>query len=145
MAAYTAELNRTGTTADVGSVEAPGASMRRIAIMKAEFAIDATPADLTLTWVFIRTSTTSTGTTVTPSPVNPADAACVALSKDVITSPGTTGVILSSIPLNQRATYTWVAYGEGELIIPATAAAGILFRNGASTSLTATATVTFRE
>jgi hypothetical protein len=145
MACYTSELNRTGTTADIGCVEAPAASMRRLAILKAEFAIDATPGDTTLTWVMIRTSTASTGTTVTPSPVNPADAACVGLTKDVITAPGTTGVILESVPLNQRATYTWVAYGEGELIIAATALAGILLRNSASSSLTATATITFRE
>ena len=145
MAVYTAELNRTGTTADIGAIEAPCSSMRRVAILKAEFGIDATPADATLVWVMIRTSTASTGSAVTPSPVNPADAACVTVAKDVLTASGTEGVILESIPLNQRATYTWVGYGEGELIIAATANAGIKLKNGASTSLGATATITFRE
>ena len=119
--------------------------MRRVAILKAEFGIDATPADATLTWVLIRISTTCTGAAVTPNPVNPADAACVTIAKDVLTASGTEGVILESIPLNQRATYTWVGYGDGELIIAATANAGIKLKNGASSSLTATATVTFRE
>jgi len=145
MGVYTAELNRTGTTADIGAIEAPASSMRRIALMKAEFGIDATPADATLTWQLIRTSTANTGTSVTPQPVNPADAAAVALAKDVLTASGTEGVLLESVPLNQRATYTWVGYGDGELIIPATANAGLKLKNGASSSLGATATVTFRE
>ena len=145
MGVYTAELNRTGTTADIGSIEAPASSMRRVALMKAEFGIDAAPADATLVWQMIRLSAAATGTAVTPNPVNPADAAAVTLAKDVITAGGTEGVLLESLPLNQRATYTWVGYGDGELIIPATANAGIKLKNSASSSLGATATITVRE
>jgi hypothetical protein len=145
VALYTAVLQRTGTQQNIGSVEAPGASPRRLAWTKVEFAIDATPADATLTWQFVRTSTASSGTAVTPSPVNPADAACSAVATNVITASGSTGVLLDAIPLNQRATYTWTGYGEGELIIAATNNAGIIVRNGASSALTATATVSFRE
>ena len=144
MGMYASILNRTGTTPDIGAVEAPAASMRRIAITKTEFAVDATPADATLVWEFMRTATASSGTSVTPSPLNPADAAAVTLTNDVITASSSGGVILDSIPLNQRATYTWVGYGDGEMIIAATANAGIKVRNESSSSLTARATVTFR-
>jgi len=82
---------------------------------------------------------------VTPSPLNPADAACSAVANGIITTVGSTGVLLDAIPLNQRATYTWAGYGEGELIVPATASNGIVVRNSASSALTATASVTFRE
>ncbi|HKZ83322.1 MAG TPA: hypothetical protein VJ793_06655, partial [Anaerolineae bacterium] len=96
MGVYTAELNRTGSTPDIGSIEAPASSMRRVALMKAEFGIDATPADATLVWQMIRLSAAATGTAVTPNPVNPADAAAVTLAKDVITAGGTEGVLLES-------------------------------------------------
>lgn len=145
MGLYTAVLQRTGAQQNIGSVEAPAASMRRLAWTKVEFAIDTTPADATLTWQFVRTSTASSGAAVTPNPLNPADAACVAVATNVITTAGSTGVLLEAIALNQRATYTWTGYGEGELIVPATASNGIIVRNGASSALTATATVTFRE
>jgi len=84
-----------------------------------------TPADSTFDHELYRTSTAGTGSAVTPSPLDPADAASVNDASDTITADPTIGVLLMRVPLNQRATYRWVAAPGGELVWPATASNGI--------------------
>jgi hypothetical protein len=128
MARYSAELNKgtTSTTIGVGSIEAPGSGMRRIKLYDLLFSSEATPADNAFLFRAKRSSTASTGTSVTPSPLDPADAACVALAKENLSAEGTGGVVLFSWAMNQRASLRWVCKDGSELVIAATAAAGII-------------------
>jgi hypothetical protein len=67
---------------------------------------------------------TSTG--VTPQNLDPADATTEydAGENHTIEPTYTAGAILLNIPLNQRATFRWVAAPGGELVFPATASNG---------------------
>lgn len=84
-----------------------------------------TPADSAFDHELYRTSTAGTGASVTPSPCDPADAASVFDASDTYTADPTIGVVLMRVPLNQRATYRWVAPPGGELVWPATTNNGI--------------------
>jgi hypothetical protein len=140
MAKYGAELQKatTSTTVGVGSIEAPAANMRRISLYEMIFGSAAAAADNTFEFEVNRSTTAATGTAVTPEPLDMADAACVALAKSNLTVQGTNtaGKIPLSAPLNQRATFRWLAKEGGELIIPATANAGFHINTPTSTGLT---------
>ena len=84
-----------------------------------------TPADNVFDHELYRTSTAGTGAAVTPSPLDPAEAASLFDASDTYTADPTIGVILMRVPLNHRATYRWVAAPGGELVWPATANNGI--------------------
>lgn len=88
-----------------------------------------------------RTSTAGTAAAVTPSPLDAADAASVNAASDTYTSDPTIGVVLARFPLNQRATWRWVAAPGGELIWPATASNGITGGLSAATATDFSATL----
>jgi hypothetical protein len=89
---------------------------------------DDPPADRAIRFQLFRTTTASTGDAVTPEPLDPADPASLATVNSNVSAEGAqTGVALFDQIMNQRATYRWVAAPGGELIIPATALAGITF------------------
>ena len=94
----------------------------------------ATPADNVFTHLIQRSSTAGTGAAVTPSPLDPADAAALMDGIDTITVNPTTGVTLLQVGLNQRATYRWVAAPGSELVFPATASNGLLGALGAAST-----------
>lgn len=149
MARYVTEMNRTAsTTLSVGSVNAAAASQRRLKVYDFLFGSEATPADNAFLWQAQRCTTAGTGTSVTPLPLDPADAAAVSTSAEnhTVDPTLTAGAILLSIALNQRASFRWVAAPGGELVIPATASNGIAFRTPTAGGLVAvTATVHFEE
>lgn len=83
---------------------------------------DAAPADNAGEYNVIRGTVSGTGTGVTPRALDPADPAALLTAKQG-TFTGQTKTANSSllnIPLNQRATFRWVAAPDGELVIPAT-------------------------
>lgn len=129
MANYAAKLSKATTSATVslGSIEAPASGQRRIALYDIIMGSDATPADNAFLFELQRSTTAATGTAVTPLPLDPADAAAAALAKSNNTVDGTktAGQIPLSVPLNQRATFRWVAAPGSEIIIPATASNGL--------------------
>lgn len=90
-----------------------------------------TPADQAASWVFKRSSTASTsGTAVTPSPIDPGDPASLTSAMVAPSmSASTLGVVLLQFALNLRATFRWVAAPSKELVAPATAANGITLLN----------------
>ena len=149
MAKFQSILTRTSsTTLSVGAVYCPGASMKRFGIYDLEIGSDATPADQVLRWELTRTSTVGTiGSSVTPGPNDPADAAAVTLSAQAHSVDPTLGVVLKAIPLNQRATFRWMAYDrDDQLIVPATANNGIAVRTPVSSALVSVyASVGFEE
>ena len=128
MAKYGAELNKgtSSTTIGVGSLEAPGSGMRRFKLYDMIMGSEATPADNVILFRVKRSSTASTGSAVTPRPLDPADAAAVTLPKENLSAEGTSSEVLLTFPLNQRATFRWVAAPGSEVVVPATANAGVI-------------------
>jgi len=127
MAKYAIDYQRTAsTTGSVGSIVADATRPRRIKLYDLMFGSEATPADAALLWTLQRCTAAGTGTSVTPQALDPADAATEADAAEnhTIEPTYTAGGILLNIPLNQRATFRWVAAPGGELVAPATAANG---------------------
>lgn len=130
MAKYSGNTTKATTDTAIGmaSIEAPGASPRRVRLTELILGSGASAADNTFLFRLIRTTAASTGSAVTPNPLDEADAAAITLVKEAITVEGALGVELIEIPLNQRATFHWRAAPGSELVIPATALAGILLQ-----------------
>ena len=85
-----------------------------------------TPADHAAGFTLRRATTGGTSTSVTPSPLDPADSASSILAGNIVTTePGTPGVSLLTFAMNQRMTFRWVAQPGSELVIPATNNAAI--------------------
>lgn len=127
MAKYAIDFQRTAsTTGSVGNVTADATRPRRIKLYDIMMGSEATPADAALLWTLQRCTTAGTGTGVTPQPLDPADAATEADAAEnhTIEPTYTAGAILLNVPLNQRATFRWVAAPGGELVCPATASNG---------------------
>jgi hypothetical protein len=107
-----------------------------------------TPADNAIRWAVMRHTTANTGTSVTPTALDPADPAAVATSLENCSAEGTytSGSELFDQTVNQRAAYRWVAAPDGELIVPASANNGVGIRvSHASYTGTADATIHFME
>lgn len=148
MAAYVAEMNRTAsTTLSVGLVNADATRPRRGKFYDLVFGSEATPADNAFKWMLQRFTAAGTSTSVTPSPLDPADAATEsdAGENSTIEPTYTAGLILLSVGLNQRATFRWVASPGGELTYPATASNGIGIQTPTSSAVAVTATVMYVE
>ena len=85
-----------------------------------------TPADNAISLRFQRTSAAATGTSVTPEPLDPADPVSLTTTGEDVTVEGTlAGIPIFEQIINQRATYRWVAAPGGEIVIAATANAGV--------------------
>lgn len=148
MAGYAVELNRTAsTTASLGSIVADATRPRRSKVYDLIFGSEGTPADNAFQYVLQRCTAAGTSTGVTPSPLDPADAATEtdAGENHTIEPTYTAGAVLLSISVNQRATFRWVASPGGELVYPATASNGIGIKTPTSSAVAITATVHFQE
>lgn len=105
-----------------------GATSRRLRIYDFVVGSDATPADAACKYSFRRTSARGTqSASVVATALDPADPTAVGLY-DTAWS-GNPTITASSdllqIPMNQRATFRWIAVPGGELLVPATSGAGI--------------------
>lgn len=105
---------------------------------------EATPADTALLWIIQRCTTAGTaGASVTPAADDLADpaAVCIVGENHSAEPTYTAGAIPLAIPANQRSSINWVAVPGREIVVPATANAGvgILTPTGtAATAITAT-------
>lgn len=146
MARYAAELQRTAsTTGTVGSIGAVSTTQtRRGKIYDIMFGSEATPADAALLWAARRYTAAGTSTAYTPVALDPADPAFLGQAGDnhTIEPTYTAGATLLNIPLNQRATFRWVAAPGGELVYPATTANGVGFDTDVISTGTPLVTVT---
>ena len=148
MAKYAVRMQRTAsTTLSVGNITADATRPRRGKIYDIMFGSEATPADNVFLWQLQRCTTAGTATGVTPQALDPDDAATEADAAEIHTVDPTltAGAMLLTIPLNQRASYRWVAAPGGELVYPATASNGIAVRTPTSTAVVVTATTHFDE
>jgi hypothetical protein len=148
MARYAAEFNRTAsTTLSVGSITADATRARRGKLFDLMFGSEATPADNVFLWQVQRATAAGTATQITPTALDPGDAAteCDTAENHTVDATVTAGAILLSIPLNQRASYRWVAAPGSELVYPATASNGLAIRTPTATAVAVTATALFEE
>jgi len=129
MARFAIQMQRTASaTLDVGSILAAAASMRRFALYELIVGSEATPGDFAFLWhVLNRTGLATGGSAPAQTPLDAADTlASTLVANQAPTANGAGGAtaIKLAIPLNQRATFRWVAAPGGELIAPATASNG---------------------
>lgn len=136
----------TGTDA-VGELQS--AATVRPAVYDIMFGHGGTPADNVIRWEVPRATTSATGAAVVENALDPAWAALnLAVCEEEVTA-GPTVTANSQVldfDLNQRATFRWVAAPGGEILLPATAANGVLF-NASSAAYTgiARATIMWQE
>ena len=124
---FATDFQRTAsTTASLGVLTADATRPRRLRSYDIMIGSEATPADAAILWTFRRCSAAGTSTGVTPQNLDPASATTEydAGENHTIEPTYTAGAILLNIPLNQRATFRWVAAPGGELVMPATASNG---------------------
>lgn len=96
-------------------------------LKKATLSSDATPADNALAWILQRFTAGGTGSAVTPTPLDPGDAAAqLAAAENHTTEPTyTSAAILDEFAMNQRSLVERF-YEEGfEPVVPATSGNGI--------------------
>jgi hypothetical protein len=86
----------------------------------------ASPSDLAIQLSLYRTTTApGTPVAITPAPVEPTDAAAVTLASKQATAEPTLGVLLMSIPMNQRITFRFACMQGSEIPIPFTVSYGL--------------------
>lgn len=138
------------STTYVGSVigvTGANANPRRGKIYDVLIGTDGTPADNFIEWDISRVTTNSTATSMTPPPLDQADAVSVTTAAINSSTFGTISVPnIFYVGVNQRASYRWVAAPGGELVWPATSSAGFQLRarSGGYTG-TVTGTIHFEE
>lgn len=124
---FSTDFQRTAsTTASLGSLTADATRPRRLRTYDFVVGSEATPADASILWTFRRCTAAGTNTSVTPINLDPASATTEydAGENHTVEPTYTAGAILYNVPVNQRATYRWVAAPGGELVMPATASNG---------------------
>jgi hypothetical protein len=128
------------TTVGFGSFE--GSTSRRGRLAYFGGGSSAAPADNNIVFEIQRSTTTPTGTGVTPNAFDPADPAATCVIKSALTVQGTNtaGTVILSLPCNQKASVQWYAHPGGEIVVPATANTGVHFNTpvaGATPAITA--------
>ena len=96
-----------------------------------------TPADQAGVFVARRITADGTGTSVTPTPLDPADVAALATSKENYSAEPTyaSNAALLVVGMNQRNTFQWWAIDdEGALVVAATAGAGLGIKSESHTA-----------
>ncbi len=144
MANYAVQANRTASSsASLGTWGADATRPRRLKFYDFIFGSEASPADNAFLYIAQRCTALGTSTSVTPSPLDPADAATEsdAGENHTIEPTYTSGLVLLSIALNQRATFRWVAAPGGELVTPATASNGLGIQTTTSSAVAISATL----
>jgi hypothetical protein len=148
MARYAVELRRTAsTTASLGSVTADATRPRRIKLYYVSFGSEATPADNAFLYRVRRCTAAGTSTAVTPTALDPADAATEqdAGENHTVEPTYTSGSEQLVVPLHQRATFQWTAGQGREIVIPATAANGLGVETPTSSAVTIAAMLHLEE
>ena len=148
MSKYATQLNRTAsTTASLGTFGADATRPRRGKWYDAIIGSEAAPADNAFLYLFQRCTALGTSTAVTPQPLDPADAATEADAGEnhTVEPTYTANAVLLALPLNQRATFRWVAPAGGELVYPATASNGLGVQTPTASAVAITSTIYVEE
>lgn len=108
----------------------------------------ATPADNAGRYVFQRTTTAGTATSVTPQALDSGDPAATATAGMAHSGEPTytSNAILLGVSMNQRATFRWVAAPGSELVLPAAAnGLGMLVKEVGGSAVTMDACMLYEE
>lgn len=130
MARFSVTMARTASaTLDVGSILCAAVSPRRFKLYDLLVGSEATPADNAFQWtVNKRTGTATAGTAPAIVALDESDAtASTLVANQAPTANGAGSGVKLTVPLNQRATFRWVAAPGGEIVSPATASNGLGF------------------
>ena len=141
-------LRRTAsTTLSVGVINADATRPRRLEWYDIVVGSEAAAADNPFLWVFQRCTAAGTSTAVALQKLDPADAATEqdAGQNHTVEPTYTANEILLDIPLNQRATFRWIATEGGRIVSPATASNGVGIQTPVSSALVVTATIHVTE
>jgi hypothetical protein len=147
MAKYSFQFNDTAdTTLASGGIQQDATTQRRGKLYDFLVGSEATPGDTALLWTVDRgTTALGTASAVTPSKLDEADAVALLDCAENYTVNPTLGVNLLAIPLNQRATFRWVAFPGSEIVLAATANLSLLFRTPTSSAIAITGSAFFEE
>lgn len=140
MGKFSVKMQRTtSTTLGMGEIIQAGANMRRVKLYDMLLGSEAAPGDAAIQYQMQRGTATGTGTGVTPRQVDPSEGTITPgfTAKENMTVQGTltAGEFPLTLPLNQRASFRWVAPPDGEIVIPATASVVLALNTPVSTSL----------
>ena len=147
---YTVTLTQSGVSSVTGNTGTDavgellaGVATHRPRIYDLVFSQGSAPADTVIRWEVQRVTATATATSATEVPLDPDAPPADSLSEEEVTVAGTVTADTQFLDfdLNQRATFRWVAAPGGEIVLPATAAAGVAF-NASSASYTGIARIT---
>jgi hypothetical protein len=143
-----AKLRRTAsTTLSLGSITADATRPRRLEWYDMILGCEAAAADNPFLYILQRCTAAGTSTSVALQKLDPADAATEqdCGENHTVDPTYTASEILLEIPLNQRATFRWIATEGGRLISPAVASNGIGISTPTSSALAITSTVHVNE
>lgn len=145
---FSTDFQRTAsTTASLGTLTSDATRARRLRVYDVILGSEATPADAAILWTFRRCSAAGTSTGVTPQNLDPASFTTEydAGENHTIEPTYTANLIVLTVPLNQRATFRWVAAPGGELVFPATASNGFGIQTPTSSAVVISAEVHFAD
>jgi hypothetical protein len=143
-----AKLRRTASaTLSLGNITADATRPRRIEWYEFTFGCEAAAADNPFLYVLQRCTTAGTATAVALQRLDPADGATEqdCAENHTVEPTYTANEILYEVPLNQRATFRWIAAEGGRLVSPATAGNGIGIQTPTMAALAITGTVHVNE
>ena len=132
----------TSATLDLGSVITAAATPRRFNLYDIVLGIIGAPADNIYEWQIQRkTGAATAGTAPTITPLDFTDAVAATLvANQAPTTNGAGSAVCLAIPLNQRATFRWVAAPGGELISSIAASNGYGINTPTMTALSGVGT-----
>jgi hypothetical protein len=149
MAKFAIKANKGAASVQtIAGINAAAASPRRAKVYDYSIGSGATPGDNAFVHIVQRSTTSPTGAALTPNALDQADTlASTIVCKDTVTVDPTltANAFLGRKALNQRASFRWVAAPGGEILIPATANAGIILGLSAATTTDFDADVHFDE
>mgnify|MGYP001571009458 CR=1 FL=1 len=101
-------------------------ALTRAKIHHFALSVGGTPvADNILEWLIRRVTADGTGTAVTPTLLDPGAPVAQLTARQGYSAEPTFGTTLFDLAVHQRSIYQWNATPGGELVLPATAGAGI--------------------
>lgn len=126
---YSAHGDQNLSSSTITALHVVGASTTRGFVKDVVIGNSGTPADLTSIHTCQRITAAGTSTAVTPTKLDLADGAaeCVCGENHTAEPTYTANTEIWEIPLNHRATFRWVAAPGMEIVLPATANAGVGF------------------
>lgn len=132
MARYSAVMNDTLVAAtSIGVLTASATVPRRTLVDFFSMGMEATPADGAYLVELNRVTTAGTSSAVTPKLLDMANvvAATDVVGENATVEPATTaGEVMLAIAQHQRSSCLWYAPPGGEIVLPATASAGLIWK-----------------